>query len=201
MATKLPQTFAEAIEAEMIGVVAHWFDLARVLLQTENSHLYMQARLKALIRQGTIPTVKVIGWANDGAADAHIALMQVAGEMYDRREQPPLVLAGYYHSAALGKPPPRRKGRDAADNWLRDQCIAVLVALAVERWHPHLPMSRNRASRWPSACSLVSAVLVRRQVNVSERRVEKISQQLAELMPAHNAWRAHLLASASNPRI
>jgi hypothetical protein len=46
----------------------------------------------------------------------------------------------------------------------------------------------------------VSAVLVRRQINVSERRVEKISYQLAELMPAHKAWLSQL-TSASNPRI
>lgn len=205
MAPKLPPTIAEAEaslrDAEKIGVVSHWFDLVTELLQKESSHLYMQARLKALIRQGTIPTVKVIGWANDGAADADIALRQVAAEMIDRGEQLPATLAGYA-AQHLGNPPTlRRKGRDAADNWLRDQCIAVLVALAVERWHPHLPMSRNRASSWPSACSLVSTVLVRRRINVSERRVEKISHQLAELMPAHNAWRAHFPTSASNPHI
>jgi hypothetical protein len=205
MATKLPPTIAEAeaslIEAEMIGVVSHWFDLASVLLSTENSHLRMQAQFKALIRQGTIPTVKVIGLANDGVADAHFALLQVAAEMIDRGEQLPATIAGYAVQHLGKPPPPRRKRRDGVDNWLRDQCIAVLVALAVERWHPHLPMSRNRASQWPSACSLVSAVLVRRRINVSERRVEKIFRQLAELMPAHDAWRAHLLASASNPRI
>jgi hypothetical protein len=145
--SKLPPTIVEAqaalIEAEMIGVVSHWFDLITELLQTEASHLYMQARLKALIRQGTIPTVQVIGWANEGAADADIALRQVAAEMIDKAEQLPATLAGYAVQH-LGKPPPsRRKGRDGVDNWLRDQCIAVLVAMAVERWHPQLPMSRN----------------------------------------------------------
>lgn len=205
MAINLPPTIAEAeasiSEAEMIGVVGRWFDLASVLLPAENSHLRMQNQFKALIRQGTIPAVKVIGLANDGVADAHIALLQVAAEMIDRGERPPATIAGYAVQH-LGKPlPPRRKGRDAADNWLRDQCIAVCVALAVEHWHPNLPMSRNRASQWPSACSLVSEVLVRRRINVSERRVEKIFRQLAELMPVHQAWRAQLLTSASNPRI
>lgn len=196
MATKLLPTIAEAeaslIEAEMIGVVSHWFDLAHELLSTEASHRYTQARMKALIKQGTIPTVKVIGWANDGVADAHSALLQVAAEMMDRGEQLPATIAGYAIQH-LGKPlPPRRKGRDAADNWLRDQAIAGVVALAVERWHPQLPMSRNPASSWPSACSLISASLARRGIKVSEKRVEKIFHQFADLLPAHRAWQAEL---------
>ena len=176
----------------MIDTVAHWFDLAHELLQKESSHRYMQARLKALIRQGTIPTVKVIGWANDGVADAEIALLQVAGEMIDRGEQLPATIAGYAVQH-LGKPPaPRRKGRDVVDNWLRDQAIAIVVAKAVEQWHPDLPMSRNKASRWPSACSVVSAALIRRRINLTEKRVEQIFYQLADLLPAHHAWRAAL---------
>jgi hypothetical protein len=200
----LPPTVVEAeaslSEAELIGVVSHWFDLVTELLQKESSHRYTQACLKTLIRQGTASAVKVIGWANDGAADAHAALLEVAAELIDRGEQLPATIAGYAIQH-LGKPMPRRKGRDAVDNLLRDQCIAVLVVLAVERWHPSLPMSRNKASTWPSACSLVSAALVKRRINVSERRVEKISRDLAELMPAHHAWRARILASPPSPHI
>ena len=193
---KLPASLAEAeaalVEADMIGVVSHWFDLAHELLQTEASHRYMQARLKALIRQGTIPTVKVIGWANDGVVDAEIALLQVAGEMIDRGEQLPATIAGYAVQH-LGKPKTtRRRGRDEADNWLRDQAFAVVVAKAVEHWYPHLPMSRNPASQWPSACSLVSAALIRRRIKVKEKRVEQIFYQLADLLPAHRAWQAAL---------
>ncbi|MBR1174865.1 hypothetical protein JQ617_12925 [Bradyrhizobium sp. KB893862 SZCCT0404] len=204
MATNLPTTIANAEatlrEADMIRIIEHWLDLVSALLRTENSHLYMQARLKTMARQDTVQAVKVIGWANDGVVDAHVALLQVAAEMIDHGEQLPATIAGYAVQH-LGKPPmPRRKGRDAADHWLRDQCIAVLVALAVERWHPHLPTTRNRASRWPSACSLVSGALIKRRINVSERRVEKIARDLAELMPAHQAWRG-LLASAPSSRI
>jgi hypothetical protein len=71
----------------------------------------MQARLKGMVRQGTIPTVKVIGWANEGIADAHTALLQVAAEMIDRGEQLPATIAGYTVQH-LGKPAsPRRRGR------------------------------------------------------------------------------------------
>ena len=190
---KLPPSLAEAeaalVEADMIGVVSHWFDLAHELLQTEASHSYMQARLKALIRQGTIPTVKVIGWANDGVVDAEIALLQVAAEMIDRGEQLPATIAGYAVQH-LGKPPtPRGRGRDGVNNWLRDQCIAVLVAVALEHW-PHLPMT---ASTSPSVCSVVRAALGRRRINIStERRVEQIFYRFADLLPAHQAWRAAL---------
>ena len=186
---------ASLSESDMIDTVTRWFDLASVMMNTDNSRLAVQAWLKALIRQGTIPAVRVIEWANGGVADADIALRQIAAEMLDRGETPPTTIAGYA-AQALNKPQvARRKGGDVADNWLRDCCIAVLVSLAVERWHPHLPMSRNRASKSPSACSVVSAALIKRRINIGERRVEKIHQQFAALLPAHAAWRASLLSA------
>ena len=190
---------ASLSESDMTDTVAHWFDLATVMMNTDNSRLAVQAWLKTLIRQGTIPAVRVIEWANGGAADADIALRQVAAEMLDRGETPPTTIAGYA-AQALNKPQvARRKGGDVADNWLRDRCIAVLVSLAIEHWHPYLPMTRNRASKKPCACSVVSAALIRRGINIGERRVEKIHGQFAPLLPAHRAWRESLLLeSASN---
>ena len=103
--------------------------------------------------------------------------------MLDRRETPPATIAGYA-AQALNRPPvTRRRGGDAADNLLRNQVIAFCVSMALERWHPSLPMSRNRASKSPSACSVVSAALVRRRINISEWRVEKIYRNLADLLP------------------
>ena len=88
---ELPATISEA---EMIDTVAHWFDLFTKLLTTESSRLYTQIWLKRLVRQGTIPTVRVIQWANEGHADADIALRQVVAEMLDQSERPPATIAG-----------------------------------------------------------------------------------------------------------
>jgi hypothetical protein len=196
--TKLSATFAEAA---MIDTVAHWFDLAIALLQTENSQLHVQTWLKRLVRQGTIDAVRVIEWANRGSADADIALRQVASEMLDSGETPPKSITGYA-VLALNKPPvARRKGGDAVDDLLRNQAISVIVSKAVEHWHPHLPLSRSHHSKAlkqsPSACSIVSTALAKHRINVGERRVEKIFNEFADLLPAHRAWQASLV-SASN---
>jgi len=191
--TQLPTTVDENV---MVETVAHWFDLAVELLSTENSRRYMQAQLKRLIRQGTIEAARVIAWANDGWADADIALRHLCGEMIDRGEELPKTLGGYSVTALNRAPVARRKGGDAVDNWLRDQCITVLVSVAVERWYP-LPPTRNRASKKPSACSVVSRALGKRRISIGERRVETIFKEYADLLPIHNAWQASLL-SASN---
>ena len=58
----------------------------------------------------------------------------------------------------------------------------------------------NRHSESPSACSVISAVLVKRRINIGEQRVEKIYRDLADLLPRHQTWRASLL-SDSNPTL
>jgi hypothetical protein len=120
--TQLPATF---VEAEAVDAVAHWFDLTDAMLRTENSRLVMRAYLKRLIRQGTIPTLRVIGWANSGSEEADKALREIAAEMLDAGESPPANIR-YYAASALIQPSQvkRGKGNDAAENWLRDQCIA-----------------------------------------------------------------------------
>jgi hypothetical protein len=189
---QLPVTVDENV---MVETVAHWFDLTAELLSTENSRRYMQAQLKRLIRQGTIEAARVIAWANDGWADADIALRQVCSEMLDEGERPPATIAGYA-AVALNRPAvARRKGGDAVDNWLRDQCITVLASMAVERWYPHLPLTRNRASKKPSACSVVSQALGKRRINIAERRVEKIAKEYWDLLLIHQAWQTSLLSA------
>jgi hypothetical protein len=192
--SRLPATIDEA---KMIDTVAHWLDLVAVTLQTENSRLHVQTVLKRMIRQGTVSTLRVIEWAErESSVDADIALRQVASEMLDNHELLPATIAGYV-AKALNRPLPARPRKDPVDNLLRDQAIAVVVSVAIQRWHPYLPFTRNRASKSPSACSVGSAALIKRRVNIGERRVEKICQNLFELLPAHSAWLASL--SASDP--
>src|SRR5438045_9624060 len=115
------------IEAQMVETVAHWLDLAADLLRTENSRRVLRSRLKALIRQGTIPAVRVIEWANHGIVDADEALREVAAEMLDHGEPIPATIRGYTAGALLRERGPHGKNSGrfeaAADNWLRDQVI------------------------------------------------------------------------------
>lgn len=190
--TQLPATLDET---DVVNTITHWLDLNDVMLRTENSRLVMRAYLKRLVREGTIPSLRVIGWANSGVEEAAIALREIAAEMLDRGEELPANIRYYAADSLVGSPVKRSKGHDATDNWLRDQCIAIVVAVGIERWHSHLKLSRNRTSNKPSICSAVSAALVRRGINIGERRVEKIYREFVDLLPAHRAWQLSLSAS------
>jgi hypothetical protein len=168
--------------------------LTDAFLRTENSRPVMLSRLKRLIRQGTIPSLKVIRWAHAGAEVAHTALCEVAAEMLNQGEDQPANIRYYAAHALTSAPPKRGKGGDEVENWLRDQCIAIVVSVVVEHWHPHLSLTRNRASKKPSACALVSDALVRRGINIGERRVEKIYKEYADLLLIHLDWQARLAA-------
>src|SRR5262245_39228599 len=156
----LPATF---VEADMIETTAHWLDLVAANLSTESSHRFLRARLKTLIRQGTVPAVRVMEWAKEGIVDADEALREVSAEMLDHGEEIPNTIRGYMAQVLLKDRGPHGKdaGRIeiATGNWLRDQCIAVVVSMIVERWN--LRVTRGRASHRPSACSVMSAALVK----------------------------------------
>src|SRR5205823_2160010 len=134
-----------------------------------------------------------IAWADAGITDADACLREVGAELLDHGEPIPATIAGYMARALLrdrGQPRGKHSGRAeiAANVWLRNQCVAVMVAVALEEWHPYLRATRNRASHRPSACSVVSEALVRRGVILGERRVEAIYQSLSSLLVQHQAF-------------
>ena len=180
------------VEAQMVSTVTHWLGIAADLLRSENSRKYIRARLKTLIRQGTLDCVKVVEWANGGVTDCDEALRITAAEMLDRGEPIPATIRAYIAGALLRDRGPRGKSSAraevAADNWLRDQVIAVMVAVAAEEWAPHLKATRSRASHRPSACSIVSAALVKHGISLGERRVEALYHSFSPLLVQHQAW-------------
>src|SRR6266511_3346694 len=141
MMTRLPATFAEA---DMVDTVGHWVELVGEAMTAEAARTTLRNYIRGMLRRGTIPTMRVIAAAEAGHQDADMALREVAAEYIDRRVVMPTV----------SYPP----GRNLADTWLRDVCVAVLVHLVVERWH--LRATRNRASERHSACSVVALALV-----------------------------------------
>jgi hypothetical protein len=165
--TKLPAT---SDAADMVSTVRHWVDLVGEFMTAEAGRRVLRSYIRDMLRRGTIPTMQVIAAAEAGHQDADMALREVAAEYIDRREEMPTEVANYVQRALVMPPVTYPPGRNLADTWLRDVCIAVLVRLAVERWD--LPATRSRASKRPSACSVVTRALTR--LNITTRRVEKI---------------------------
>ena|SRR5215212_2561968 len=168
--TKLPATILG--ELEIVDVVAHWIDLISALMTTEAARIVLRDHIRATVRAGTLPTMQVIAAARAGHQDADMALRELIAETIDRREDLPTALAGYAQEAVFRGPTNYPPGRNLADTWLRDIAIAVLVCLAAETWH--LKPTRNRASKRPSACSIVAAALNRRGHNITEQHVGRI---------------------------
>ena len=94
--------------------------------------------------------------------------------MLDRGVLPPTLLRAYAQEALL-QPQVTYRGRNLGDTWARDIIIAGLVGAASRSWH--LPKTRSHHSKKSdqlSTCYLVAKALGRYDINVSERRVEKI---------------------------
>lgn len=160
-------------EAEAVDTIVRWIDLVAAMLTTDAAHIVLRDHIRHLLRSGAVTTMKVIEAARAGHHDADLALRELGVEMMDRSEMPPAALRAYLQEALI-QPPVSRDGRlNITDLWLRDVAVAVLVAMAVERWQ--LKATRNRASTWPSACSLVAAALYRCGIeDIGELHVERI---------------------------
>ncbi len=181
---------AAPLETEIAATLDHWIDLVAEALTTDAARTLLRAHIRERVRQGTIPTMQVIEAARAGHEDADAALRELAAEMLDHGEMPPAALRTYAQEALVRPPTTYPRGRNLTDFWLRDVAIAVIVAMGVERWSS-LPPTRNRASKRPSMCGLVSLALGRRHISVGERRVEKIyadhgklAARLSASMPA-----------------
>ena len=119
------------------------------------------------------------------AFDADEALRDIADEMQRRREHPPEILQSY---RICFPKPARGRGRRETDNFLRDQCIAICVGVAVERWSAVILLTRNDATEAPSICSIMSDVCRARGIKICEKRVLQIYERFAEFMPVHQGW-------------
>jgi hypothetical protein len=184
---KLPVSYSEAV---MIETVGHWLDLVDKLVNKEASHQYTLVLLKRLIRQGVVQTDRVIEWAETGAALPDRALREVAAEMLEHGQKPPASITSHVTKSLLRAPKKRRGRFDEADNWLRDQCYATIIAMAQETWL--IDYTRNSASDGPSACSVLSAALAARGITLKERRLAQIFERYREFLFLHRNWRTFI---------
>jgi hypothetical protein len=164
----------------MVDIAEQWINTIAEKLQSGNAHTLLRDHIQELLRRGTLPTMAVIAAAHQGNPDADFALRKRIAEMNDRDEKLPTSLKGY-NQEALFKPPlgRGRRGDDITDLWIRDIGIAIMVHLAVLVWN--LRPTRNRASKQPSASTIVARAIVRRGFRLSEWQVEAIYRQLGTL--------------------
>jgi hypothetical protein len=94
----LPATIPEA---DMADTVAHWVDLVAAMLTTEAARLTLRRHIRETLRQGTVPTMRVIAAAEAGHQDADMALREAAAEYISRREEMPTEIANYVQRALV----------------------------------------------------------------------------------------------------
>jgi len=189
MKTQLPALIDG--EEVMVDVAVHWINLVAKILTSEAGHRRLQNDIRERLRSGTIETVKVIAAAEAGHQDADLALRESGAEMLDGGEMPNAALRGYLVKALLIAPVTYPAGRNIADTWTRDIGIAVLVGLVIMHW-PYLKATRNRASKRPSASTIVSRALYKRGHMIGEWQVErifrdhhKLAERLSASIPLH----------------
>jgi hypothetical protein len=128
--------------------------------------------LKAIVDSSERNASRIVLLANQGSEDADEALRDLISERNERRE--PLGMAlGTYVNMIGGPPPPREPEGHPGSNFLANYVI-VLMLLGLMLQFPRLRL-RRRGTRRPSACSIVSAVLIEAGKNRgSEESIRKI---------------------------
>lgn len=174
-------------EDEMVDKIVVWIDHIAAAFTSESGRIVLRNALRQNLQAGTIQAMEVITAADAGHADADIVLRQLIAEMIDRREELSTALAGYTQRALLRDLMAYPKGHNLAATWARDIGIAVLVAITLEMW-PYLNLTRGRAAKRASACSLVHLALSRRGYPLTEWQVARISNN-------HRSLAARLAAS------
>jgi hypothetical protein len=153
-------------------ILKHLDDCFVDMLAPEGSRSFLTQTALNMISSGKPELMKAAFIHAEENVELDAALRQLIANMLRRGEMPQGHLRSYAIRALVKSSPKRTPGRNALDAVSRNAAIGMLVYCAIDR-HPHLPLTRNRTSLTPSACSLVSTALGRRGHNLSERGVEK----------------------------
>ena len=170
--TNLPTLIESEIDT-MVDTVAHWVDHVGAVLTSDAGHLLLRNQIRKMLREGAIETLKVVTAAEQGHQDADFALRELGAEMLDRGEMPNATLRSYLVKALVTAPVHYPPGRNIADTWVRDIGIAVMVAMVKMHW-PYLTVTRNRATKRPSASTIVALALRKHGHSLTEWQVERV---------------------------
>ena len=81
----------------------------------------------------------------------------------------------FFDSMVSGNKPKRKPGKSPQDHHARNQWIALAVRVAMSYGFDR---TRNRAHKYPSACSIVQETLASLGVHMTERNVETITEDM-----------------------
>jgi hypothetical protein len=166
--TQLPAAISQDA---MVEVAVQWIDRVSEKLKTEYAHGVLRDYIREQLQQGTLSTKAVIDAARRGNPHADFALRWRIHEMLEYNEELPTSLKAYIQDA-LFTGPLSDISTNVADLYYPDAAIAIMVKMAIVFWH--LNPTRNRASKRPSASTVVARALIRRGINVTEWQVEHI---------------------------
>jgi hypothetical protein len=121
---------------------------------------------------------EIIKAAEDGDRLAHDALMRAYENQRNQHIEPTKLVEVYYLTHAKSGPPKRQRGRPATIggtaivNLRRDIGVCLMVALCYPA--TGRKPTRNEATEGASGASIVSAILRRKRVKISEDRINHI---------------------------
>src|SRR5262245_13232492 len=185
-AHKKPPAPQTAADRALVAEAGRWVDLLQSPLGSEASRTFFTKLLVMLVSRDRYPLLKLVQMADDvnWGLIADAAVRQVAMETVGQWH--PLI---QNYMLVHSKAPPRGRGRSVVDQQLRDEVVAVWVALGRDRW-TYLALTRNEATASPSVCWVIARACCERGITISERRVEAVYRQRAHLMPRHRGWLA-----------
>ena len=190
-------SFDDAMDAEIIAGVEHWYSLLAAILSSEAGQLAVQGDIDRQLRAGDaakLPLDHIVAMGDGGHAPADHALRQFIHEYIDadRFADLPLQLRGYGQRSLLRPPAAGYPSTvsQVANDLTRDIAIGVLVDQIVLRW-PTTPKLYSSA-RHRSAAAYVALVFTRHGNKLAEQTVRRIygarntlSRRLAEFLLAH----------------
>lgn len=149
----------------IFGLDLRWFD------KSDNRRLASEA-IKVCALANPIQMMTVIGWAQQGWGLAEEALRGLISEYIANGEQLPAELAAY-NVELINRRPPKVRGQQKSDNFLRDIAISIVVQRVAEQFGLR---PTGRSARHLSACAVVARALTETPgvTNLSEKGVAEI---------------------------
>jgi hypothetical protein len=182
MTTNLPVRLLEAEAEAFARAEIAWFRDNPVslfgidvkFLDEDDNRRFARHTVKNHALAHPLNMMKTADYARAGWNLADEVLRELIIEFMDRGEPMPTYLASYNMEVARGgfrRPP----GPNKADKFLRDIAMMMVVQELVKKFA--LKPTRNRASKRPSACSIVAQV-----VGLSEPAIVALWQRLGRVL-------------------
>jgi hypothetical protein len=184
LTSRLPATFAEAEEREIIAAVEQWVSLIAAKLNSEATHEIIRAEMIHQLERGTgasVPIAHIIAMADAGHPAADDALrVYIHGAIDAKRfDDLPVQVQGYAMRALRrpSLPPGYPSNRSqVANDYTRDAAVGLLIDEIVRRW-PQVPKFHSSRTRH-SAAWLLALVFTRNGIVLGDAQVRRIYKGL-----------------------